>query len=387
VQSINAFIMRPPVEPMSWERLAALAAFTGAITAMFETHRLLSVDRPRLERLALAWGGVQLVLLFAVPASLYLDATFWIVIPSHVLGFYVLLLFLRYGARLPRYQWALFLALIVWLVAEPFHAYATRGSVTEPPTAMATGGPLLFLFLGVVLTDRFIRTLRRAERHNEELEERVAEKHRELEVQFDRLHELERERVLAAERERMMLEIHDGLGGRLVETLSIVEGGQATREVVSAGLRGSLDEMRMLIDSLDPLAGDLPTLLAIVRERHEAAVIRQGVRLEWDVKDLPTPPSFGPRESLHLLRVVQEALTNALKHAGATRVRISARPERRGDADGVQIEVCDDGRGIAGERPGGRGLRNMQRRSEMLGGRLTIRGDDEGTTVGLWLPL
>jgi signal transduction histidine kinase len=86
---------------------------------------------------------------------------------------------------------------------------------------------------------------------------------------------------------------------------------------------------------------------------------------------------------LHVLRTLQEAFTNVLKHAKAARIRVSTRAE-----DGrVLIDVTDDGIGIAGPSgPAGHGLANMRRRMAALGGELQLRGSAEGTTVTLSLP-
>jgi signal transduction histidine kinase len=247
--------------------------------------------------------------------------------------------------------------------------------------------PLLLLAAAGILLARFLRAYERSEHLNVELEERVREKHAELEREFERARRLESERVLAGERERLMREVHDGIGGQLVSTLAMVESGHASAGEISDALRGALDEMRIVLQSLDPLVEDLPALLGIVRSRIEPRLVPHGLRFEWRVQDLPAMPELGHDGFLHVLRIVQEAITNVVKHAKARVITVST--GRRAGADGregVFIEVRDDGIGPE-DRKGGRGLSNMRQRAAELHGRLVIRAAVPGTAVELWLPL
>jgi signal transduction histidine kinase len=87
------------------------------------------------------------------------------------------------------------------------------------------------------------------------------------------------------------------------------------------------------------------------------------------------------------MRIVQEAITNVVKHAGAATVTVrTGESPGAGGAAGVFIEVADDGRGIAADAPRGRGLANMARRASRIGGGLDVRSNGRGTTVRLWIP-
>jgi signal transduction histidine kinase len=103
------------------------------------------------------------------------------------------------------------------------------------------------------------------------------------------------------------------------------------------------------------------------------------------MQDLPALNWLGPPQALQLTRIVQEVLTNVLKHARSTRMQISAR------CSGLFIEVCitDNGCGFeTATTPTGRGLRHLAQRAASLDGSIVIESrPGKGTTVRLLLPI
>jgi signal transduction histidine kinase len=223
---------------------------------------------------------------------------------------------------------------------------------------------------------------------NRELEDRVAVKGRELTLNYERLQSLERERAISAERERMTTDMHDGIGGQLVHALAVVEGDPTYRPLEPI-LRGALDDLRLIIDSADPTDGDLLVVLSNFRARNERRVQEGGLRFLWQVTDLPQLNNFGPHKTLQVLRILQEALTNVLKHAKASEVIVRTNSEL--DAQGrvtIVVDVIDDGvGGNIGANPSGRGLNNMRRRAHELGGSIDFVSATTGSRVRLVLPV
>lgn len=277
---------------------------------------------------------------------------------------------------------ALALASACWPLAELWRSsFAAPGAFVGEDYSFL----LLFLVMGWILVNRFARSLDESEQLNAELAQRVEAKRVELEQNYRRLHALEQQQAVAAERQRIMSDMHDGIGGQLITTLSLVENGKAASHEVAAALRDCIDDLRLAIDSLEPTDDDLLPVLGNLRYRIEARLKQQGIALDWKVEDVPRLAGLTPQNVLHILRILQEAFTNIVKHAGANRIQVETgvQPAR----DRMFIRVRDNGRGFSHARPEGRGLTNMLRRARLIGGDLHVLPTDQGTTLELWLPV
>jgi signal transduction histidine kinase len=214
----------------------------------------------------------------------------------------------------------------------------------------------------------------------------------------------ERERDLAAreavveERARIARELHDAIAHNVsmmvvqagAERRVLAEEQSSTREVLQTieGVgRNALTEMRRLVgmlrsDGSDPLApqprlDDLATLVTQVRE----AGLPVELHVEGEPRDLPVGIE------LSAYRIVQEALTNALKHAGDAHASVNVRY----GADSLELEIVDDGPGAPAPSPagsGGHGLAGMRERVALYGGSLDAgRRPSGGFAVRVLLPI
>jgi len=241
----------------------------------------------------------------------------------------------------------------------------------------------LFLAMGWALLKRLLDSMVAAEDMTRDLESRVADKHSELEFNYARLNQIERVAAVAEERGRVMQDMHDGMGSQLMTTLALVENRQLSQAEVAEALRGCIDDMRLTIDSMQPEDNDLASLLGNLRYRLEPRLLAAGIELEWRVTDLPVLDNAGPHAQLQVLRIVQEAFTNVLKHSGANRVRV----ETSNENGAARLVVADNGRGRDASAPvpdrGGRGLNNMQSRARSLGADLNFSNTGDGHIVEL----
>lgn len=256
----------------------------------------------------------------------------------------------------------------------------------ERPYILHFGAVALLLVVGTLLVDRFVRSLRAAEQSSEVLAQRVAERERELAANFDKLRAYEREHAASVERQRIMQDMHDGLGSQLLTSLAAVERGALDSRAVAQVLREAMDDMRIAIDTLSPGREGLLEALGNLRYRLEPRFRAAGIELSFAYGELPERLDVAPDAALQILRVLQEALSNVLKHARAAHVRVEARVEP--DPARFVLGVFDDGGGFSAPSSGaGRGLPGMHRRAQRIGAALDIASDAQGTRVVLTYPL
>lgn len=197
----------------------------------------------------------------------------------------------------------------------------------------------------------------------------------------------EKQQVLFWERQRLTREMHDGLGGQLVSLLSMVERGFVAPNEIAESLRRAIDDIRIVIDSLDPDTTDLPTSLGKLRARLEPLLRRNGITLIWSIDDRIGADSFPPEAVLHVLRIIQESVTNALRHADASRIEVRMMFSGE-EKERLQLSICDDGCWLSTYgTTGGRGLEIMNSRAAELGTEIRIEHTGLGTHVDLSIPL
>ena len=243
-----------------------------------------------------------------------------------------------------------------------------------------------FLLFAHILLRRYIGSIEGLERSHEVLAQRLQAREAELAESYAKLHAVERLELLSRERQRLMRDMHDGLGGSLTGALRMMEQGGYEQERLRAALRECVDELRLTIDSLEPVGSDVTVLLASLRFRLQPRLQDAGMDLRWRVEALPPLEWLTPGHAMHVMRIVQEVVTNIIKHAQAREIVFSTQ------ADATQACICieDDGPGFDGvAADAGRGLGNLRYRGEVLGAQLRWgpRSGQAGTRFVLGLPL
>ena len=241
--------------------------------------------------------------------------------------------------------------------------------------------PVVLLFIIAVLMRRMSASLEGLDRSNENLAAKLSAQQAELAV-FHRQERLEATRLTRErERQRLTYDLHDGLSGHLASIIALSE--KSHDRPIEEAARDALSDLRLVIYSLDLGDRELPLALANFRDRLVPQLNRLGITLDWSIAGLPEVSGVTPGNALAVLRILQEAINNALKHGPARRLVIRG----AASADGMaQITLENDGQAFV-ENDGGHGLRNMRRRTEQLHGQLTVEAVATGTKLTLRLPL
>jgi signal transduction histidine kinase len=208
-----------------------------------------------------------------------------------------------------------------------------------------------------------------------------------------RLEQLERERALAHERERIARDLHDDLGSSLAR-ISLLSGllradrdnpGQIDSHAVkiSQSADQTVRALEEIVWAVRPNSDSLQSLVEYIAHFANELFDGGGIRCRLDLPaDLPSRP-LPPDVRHNIFLVVKEALTNAVKHAAAREVLVRAEATEHA----LEIVVQDDGKGFdTKQQSRGNGLGNMRRRVQAMGGTVTIEScPGQGTVVRLRL--
>ena len=392
-----------PGNPIVFEQINTINALLAAVTVTLAALHLLRGERRQQRRVIVA-GTVLLLLAFALAGAVGHGA-----------------LLARSAAQVGG------VGLVIWLgveIVRQWRGVATRhvlGMLACLLTALgcvlhdllivagvlpATTDPYLFWGFVVVLVgfalisgEYVVMTLARAEHSNEELEQRVTAKSNELARSYQQLRNTEiaaaRDTARMQERAHLMREMHDGIGAQLMTALRGVERGALSREQLAASLQDGLDELRLLMDSTDTQQY-LPGALAAWRNRWDARLAAAGVTLAWTMDEALDSVQLDSQAALQIMRILQEAATNVVKHSQAAQMHFTAWLQVDGeggagregmDGSGTGRVLCIDiadngvGPGPAPVRTGARGLKNMQYRATHIGAQLEV-GPRDGPQTG-----
>lgn len=233
------------------------------------------------------------------------------------------------------------------------------------------------LLMGWLVLDRFARQGRQLRALNESLDRQVREKERELQASYEALRRESEQRAALSERQRIMRDIHDGVGAHLVGLVNLLRKDHVPPDMLREHAHTALDELRMAVDAMHNTEGDLPTLLASMRYRLQDRFNACGITLDWHMDDPLPEVHLMPQQLLQVQRIVLEAFTNILKHAGASRIWVRV---GRGTTHGLHLLIDDNGVGMAAAAftSLGQGLHNMRQRAQAVDAQLDILPSPHG---------
>ncbi|MDZ7938622.1 MAG: ATP-binding protein [Rhodoferax sp.] len=391
-----AFFMPPPADPwqLAWNLLQLIGIQAIAMGGCIYMLNECGVSRTAYTRFASAWSGFFLLVYGGV-----LVGTGDLLPTGYVLAWCVGLGLASLSPAWP--LWQLVVRHRHWQHAVFLVTYMTMGGAALLDATRLFGRPVLvseipllpmvaalwFLAVCLFLVNDFTGSLHAQRQHTAQMAEELAAQKAEL----SRLHALERASQEAAaaavERSRIMQDMHDGLGSQLVSSLVMARAGELSSQQTYELLRSCIDDLRLAIDTSHSTEDSLQLALGNLRFRMQPRLKAAGINLHWDTQRLSNPLRLRPQDQLSVLRIIQESLANALKHANAKTISVEA------SSTEAELVLCiqDDGQGFdvhaAKTQATGKGLHSLDKRARVLGAQLQITSSERGSAIGLRMPL
>ncbi len=194
------------------------------------------------------------------------------------------------------------------------------------------------------------------------------------------------------EKEKILMDLHDGIGGittnisilsELAQKATDIEGIKKTLSTISRLSREGVSEIRSFMHSLDSRELNWRSLATELRSQGTNMVEphRIAFTLEASLEDIQEQP--GSLLWVNLFKIYKESLTNIIKHAKADSISVSLNVAK----EGLLLDIIDNGIGWNEGRGNGRGLSNMKKRAEELGGKINLSSGGRGARVTLEIPL
>lgn len=373
-----------------WERAVSIAFM--AYCACFAVFICRFCERvyPRAERVLWWLAGCGAVVLVATPTThIELARNIMALLPAMVLlAACFLLLYNAARSRLVE-QHILALCVMICLLAGIHDLLVFFGYLSSNLYFTVSSFQLLMCGMALVLARRFVASLRRIEGFNDELTRKVEAATQELAATLRYQHELEVANARLGERLNLAHDLHDGLGGTLVSNIVTLEhtpDGIPSRRFLGI-LKELRDDLRIIIDtaaSHQRGESSLAELVAPLRHRLTRLFESHDIDCDWEIEGVDQC-YLGASQSVDVLRILQEGLTNVLKHSRATAVQVLLRAEEKT----LHLRIVDNGVGFdtgLANPHGGAGMRSMKARASRLGGVLAIQSVPGQTVLSVVLP-
>ncbi|MDO9357609.1 MAG: sensor histidine kinase [Polaromonas sp.] len=249
-------------------------------------------------------------------------------------------------------------------------------------TLLRYSSVLFGLALGYIVITRFREVTAQARDLMANLSSRIAQKEAELGQSYLKVEQLAREQERVSERTRILRDMHDGVGAHLSAAIRQLQSGKASTDDVLQTLRYTLDQLKLSIDAMHLIPGDIASLLANLRYRLEPRFAASDIELLWVVGALEPVAHVDANAMRQIQFMVFEALSNVLQHSHATTLAIEA--DMAGA--GIHLRIVDNGRGFDAAAPPRKGLLSMRERATAIGVAVAITSQPGRTVVEIRIP-
>lgn len=352
------------IEYRYWLPLVHIAIDCFLLFLCLFLTRFANVPSPRLEQALIAWTGIAIAWHCLAPMTIWWIGAYVV----HALGnLFLLYLLFRIAVQAIRDRHGMSMIIAATVVVQlAFGAHdillILRGSGEDWESAYYLTQfifPLLLLVFTIGLLNRFVAALNLAEELNHDLERKVDASRRMIQASFQEQRALELSKATEQERLKIYRDLHDDVGSKL---LSIVHAGRDHKlgELARAALSSLRDAVSRANSPQQPLA----EFLAALQEETTLRLEGTGHNLTWELPQELPERILSAEIVYNLNQIVREVTSNIIRHAQAEAVTISLTMED----SGMQLDISDDGRGIApgADDGNGNGLRHIRERAASI---------------------
>lgn len=256
------------------------------------------------------------------------------------------------------------------------------GTLSGVTLALTSVLPLLFIWpLTNLVTDL-------SERRSilEAMSQQLSEQEKLLDDKSRTIANEMQKRAVLEERQRFTRDIHDGIGGQLLSLLLKVRSGRVDIKGVADEIQSGITDLRLVVDAMDHTGDNLDMALSTFKGRTERQLENADMKLEWKMQEPLAFKIEATRDILNLYRLMQETVSNAIRHANAKTVQI----DLTATSKLLEISIKDDGKGFDTDKvKAGKGLKSVEERAQLLGAQLEYsKGlDGKGSGMKLVLPV
>jgi two-component system sensor histidine kinase UhpB len=384
----------PFPDSMTWARWIVSAMVLYVCCFCLFTWRFGGQSLPRIEKLLWIAAALTVAVLWLIPSTMADAALFFAFLCFPLIFFANCLQFPWHAWRTRNPQHRLLaLAYLTFVFAGVHDMLVVFAIIPDQHIFTPYAGLIATGFMAAVLGGHVASSMRRVEGFNEELVAGIARAREELSQVLRNEHASAMNLAKLEERMQIAHDLHDGLGGSLVRAMAMVERAHEplSNERMLSLLKLLRDDLRQLVDhdsSSDDAVAVTPILwVAPLRYRFTRVFDEIGIASEWS---FPSQWRRAPSalQCLTLTRVVEEALSNAIKHSTARRIIVAG---EQPESDSLCLHIEDDGIGFDIDAilrgGGGVGIRSMSGRVARVGGKLDITSQPGRTVLTVRLAL
>ncbi len=392
-RNVNYFLDILPTSGESWIAGSVLVHIIFIYLVTRFIYALYEIDSVRCERvlryLVIFAAALALSRVFFEWPAFWVNKCGWLVVPA---VFWLMTITIKQALAKPSASTRLMAATMIFYFISVIYDELIVARYLPFDSTFVDHFASIFMFVAVtsILAQRQVLERNELEFSKRALINTVSQKETELSASYDRLRIVEiaatKQSTLQAERKRLMQDMHDGVGSQLVAGIDSLRRGAMSSPALEQLMVHVLDDLRMIIDSLEPHDSDFLIPLGNFRYRIEPRLQAAGITLHWSAKTLPTPASIDPTKTLQLLRIVQEVFANIIKHARASAIWLSI--DFDDSAKQIQLSIRDNGIGFDTDvEAAGRGLRNLHQRAGAINARLSVTSSERGTSLQFSIPV